>query len=128
MIQHAIMHEGEAKRPTKVGPVRTCAGCQKQVAQHELVRAVSDTAGRLRFDQDMRRAAGRGVYVHRRSECIKAALRGGFARSLRRKVVVSDVAVHSELGFSAAQPERPGPRQSLAASTQASDRNQDNHS
>jgi len=52
-----------------------------------LWRAVADAQGRLRFDTK-RRATGRGVYIHRRPECLQAALRGGFSRSLRRKVVV----------------------------------------
>jgi hypothetical protein len=59
---------------------------------------VADAAGRLHFDSGDR-GSGRGVYVHRRRECLQAALRGGFARSLRRKVVVSDAAVLSELGL-----------------------------
>ena len=115
--------------PGPAAPVRTCVGCKQTSAQDQLQRAVADAAGRLRFDGP-RRAAGRGVYVHRRHECLQAALRSGFSRSLRRKVVVSDAAVLSELGL----PGRTGPRESgsapatLAASTPARVKNQDNHS
>jgi predicted RNA-binding protein YlxR (DUF448 family) len=113
------------------GPRRTCVGCKQVDQQCDLWRAVADAAGRLRFDSRGRApGCGRGVYVHRRSECVQAALRGGFSRSLRRKVVVSDAAVLSELGL----PGRSTPRKSGAApdllvgSTQARVKNQDNHS
>ena len=115
--------------PCVAAPLRTCVGCKQTDAQGSLWRAVADAAGRLRFDGP-RRAAGRGVYVHRRRECLQAALRSGFSRSLRRKIVVSDAAVLSELGL----PGRTGPRESgsapatLAASTPARVKNQDNHS
>ncbi len=110
-------------------PVRTCVGCKQLDLQSSLWRAVADAAGRLHFDSGDR-GSGRGVYVHRRRECLQAALRGGFARSLRRKVVVSDAAVLSELGL----PGRTSPRESgtapdfLAVNTPARVKNQDNHS
>lgn len=112
-----------------LAPIRTCVGCKQPELQSNLWRAVADAAGRLRFDSGGR-GSGRGVYVHRRRECLQAALRGGFARSLRRKVVVSDAAVLSELGL----PGWTNPRESgatpdfLAVNTPARVKNQDNHS
>lgn len=67
-------------------PLRTCAGCRKVARQAELVRGVADSAGRMHLSRTRRRAAGRGTYVHRDATCLQAALHGGFARSLRRKV------------------------------------------
>jgi predicted RNA-binding protein YlxR (DUF448 family) len=123
----------EPPRPIDAGaphrPHRTCVGCKQVDLQAGLWRAVADAAGRLRFDS-RQRESGRGVYVHRRYECMQAALRGGFSRSLRRKVVVSDAAVLSELGL----PGQSAPRKSgatpdlLVGSTQARVKNQDNHS
>lgn len=115
--------------PAALVPLRTCVGCKQPDLQGILWRAVADAAGRLRFDSGGR-GSGRGVYVHRRRECLQAALRGGFARSLRRKVVVSDAAVLSELGL----PGWTSPRESgttpdfLAVNTPARVKNQDNHS
>lgn len=67
-------------------PLRTCAGCRKIARQAELVRGVADGAGRVHLSRARRRAAGRGTYVHRDATCLQAALHGGFARSLRRRV------------------------------------------
>ncbi|MFO0572790.1 MAG: YlxR family protein [Polyangia bacterium] len=67
-------------------PMRTCAGCRKVDRQRDLVRATADSAGRLHLQSDRRRSPGRGTYVHRDAACLQAALAGGFARSLRRRV------------------------------------------
>lgn len=67
-------------------PLRTCAGCRKITRQAELVRGVADSAGRVHLQRTRLRAAGRGTYVHRDATCLQAALHGGFARSLRRRV------------------------------------------
>ena len=77
-------------------PMRTCSGCREVDAQTELLRAVSDANGRLQFRLGHRQA-GRGTYVHRRKRCIEAALKGGFARSLRRTVQSGDVAALYQL-------------------------------
>lgn len=65
-------------------PMRTCVGCRQVVPQAQLLRlAVVDE--RVVADP-RRRAAGRGVYVHARPDCLRAAGKGGLARSLKRGV------------------------------------------
>ncbi|HEY7380811.1 MAG TPA: YlxR family protein [Gaiella sp.] len=66
-------------------PVRTCAGCGRKAAQHELYRFAA-VEGRLTAGA---RLPGRGVYTCRRLACFERALaRRAFARVLRRTVVV----------------------------------------
>jgi predicted RNA-binding protein YlxR (DUF448 family) len=65
-------------------PMRTCVGCRQVVPQAQLLRlAVVDE--RLVADRG-RRASGRGVYVHAQPDCLRAAGKGGLARSLKRGV------------------------------------------
>jgi len=71
-------------------PTRTCAGCQRQDEQHNLVRCVAEASGRINIDEHAR-MPGRGAWLHRRRECVVAAAKGGFARSLRRKTQHVDV-------------------------------------
>ena len=71
-------------------PTRTCAGCQRQDEQHNLVRWVAEASGRINID-DHRQLPGRGAWVHRRRECLEAAVSGGFARSFRRRIRDVDV-------------------------------------
>lgn len=88
-------HAGpEATSP--LAPRRTCVGCQQVTAQGELLRGTVDAAGRLRFD-GRQRESGRGVYLHRNEKCLQAAMRSGFARSLRRKVLVDEAAARQRL-------------------------------
>jgi predicted RNA-binding protein YlxR (DUF448 family) len=77
-----------APPPSGVGdrPQRTCVGCRRVDSQARLLRAVVDAAGRLQFELSPRRGSGRGSYVHRQAVCVQAAVRGGFARSLRRSI------------------------------------------
>ena len=66
------------------GPQRTCVGCRQVVSQAHLLRlaVVEDRV----VPDPRRRAAGRGVYVHARPDCLRAAGKGGLARSLKRNV------------------------------------------
>ncbi|MGB3184389.1 MAG: YlxR family protein [Ornithinimicrobium sp.] len=71
-------------------PLRTCVGCRGRDAQHELLRVVGVGLGAsthetvLLSPDPMRRAGGRGAYVHRVSGCIQSALRRrAFGRALR---------------------------------------------
>jgi predicted RNA-binding protein YlxR (DUF448 family) len=66
-------------------PVRTCVGCRRAVSQATLVRLVLDGAGRIVVDE-ARREPGRGAWVHRDTGCVTGAVKGGLARSFRRKV------------------------------------------
>ena len=64
-------------------PVRTCAGCGRKAAKHELVRFVA-VDGLLTPSE---RGPGRGVYTCRRLSCFeRAAARRAFNRTLRRSV------------------------------------------
>ena len=66
-------------------PIRTCAGCGRKEAKHELVRFVA-CDGTL---TPSKRGPGRGVYTCRRLSCFeRAAARRAFNRTLRRSVRV----------------------------------------
>ena len=56
------------------GPVRSCIACRRQQAKNELLRLVRTSAGLL-YDPDCT-APGRGYYLCRRPECLKALLDG----------------------------------------------------
>lgn len=66
-------------------PVRTCVGCRERAAKGELVRIVADGSS---ITVDRRQVMpGRGAYVHQRDRCIeRATMRGGLARSFRRRL------------------------------------------
>ena len=81
------MHKATDAETPRRKPQRTCVGCRTVDAQDALLRAVLDAAGRISLQKGARRAAGRGAYVHAREACLRAASRGGFARSFRQKVV-----------------------------------------
>lgn len=65
--------------------MRTCVGCRAEAAPVALVRFAFDG---VRLVPDPRqRLGGRGVWVHPRARCIRAAVRGGgFAKVLRAEV------------------------------------------
>ena len=66
-------------------PRRTCVGCRAVVAQDELTRFVL-VHGILTPDP-ARSHPGRGAWLHPNRGCLDLAVkRGGFARSLRRRV------------------------------------------
>jgi predicted RNA-binding protein YlxR (DUF448 family) len=71
-------------------PTRTCVGCQKRDEQKNLVRWVAEESGRIKIDETERQP-GRGAYVHRARGCVEAAVKGGFARSFRRKTQHVDI-------------------------------------
>lgn len=66
-------------------PERTCVGCRAHDARSGLVRFAFD--GQRLVPDPRARLGGRGVWVHPRGSCIRAAVRGGgFARVLRAPV------------------------------------------
>lgn len=71
-------------RPTR--PVRTCVGCRGTGDPATMVRFVLD-GDRVVLDPDSR-APGRGAHLHPDPECWRGAVRGGFARSFRRRITV----------------------------------------
>lgn len=77
-----------ATHTPRQSPVRTCAGCRATAPQAELIRfAVSDAPPYLAPDLG-RRMPGRGVWLGASRRCLEQASRGGFARSLKRKINV----------------------------------------
>ena len=66
-------------------PVRMCAGCRGRAAKAELVRLVA-RAGIAVVDE-AQTAPGRGVYLHRRIECLEQAVkRRSMGRLLRAEI------------------------------------------
>ncbi|MGA9749663.1 MAG: YlxR family protein [Nocardioides sp.] len=68
------------------GPVRTCLGCRRKAARHELLRVVAaDVGSGLAIVPDpTRRRPGRGAHLHPTPACLALALRRrAFPRALR---------------------------------------------
>ncbi|MDR1386103.1 MAG: YlxR family protein [Propionibacteriaceae bacterium] len=73
-------------------PVRTCVGCRRRCPAAELVRLAWDPAtGQVCWDE-ARQRPGRGAWLHRREDCLRAAVkRGGLARTLRQRLSAPDL-------------------------------------
>ena len=66
--------------------VRTCVGCRRQAARHELLRVVvaDDGTGPVLVPDPGRRLPGRGANLHPTPDCLALALRRrAFSRALR---------------------------------------------
>lgn len=71
---------GRRKRP------RTCVGCRKEEGKRGLLRIVRSPEGNVHVDRGGK-APGRGAYLCRDLECLKAARRrDALSRALRVKV------------------------------------------
>ncbi len=57
-------------------PQRTCIGCREVQGKRQLVRVVRSSDGHVRIDPTGKQA-GRGAYIHVKSECWQAAMNGG---------------------------------------------------
>ncbi len=66
--------------PTKMPPLRMCAGCGARKPKRELVRVVRTPDGDVRLDMTGK-APGRGAYLCRDSACLAKAVK---ARRLER--------------------------------------------
>lgn len=76
---------------------RTCAGCGKQAPPEELVRVVHDSgSGEVAVDL-AGSGFGRGAHIHPSPECLTKALRGGFARVFKSKVIGDARALGEEI-------------------------------
>ncbi len=73
--------------PVKKKPMRTCVVCRTKREKKDLLRVVLTPDGEIKYDPTGR-AAGRGSYLCRNEECIKAELArsGKIAKGLRHKV------------------------------------------
>ena len=66
--------------------IRTCVGCGRRDAQEAMLRVVGGVGQGLAPDP-LRRAPGRGAYLHSQAACWDAfVVRRGPVRSLRRSV------------------------------------------
>jgi predicted RNA-binding protein YlxR (DUF448 family) len=66
-------------------PERTCVGCRGKGPKRELLRIARTADGLVAIDPSGR-GDGRGAYVHRRAECVDAALsRRALFRVLRAR-------------------------------------------
>ncbi len=82
---------GAETAPEKRRNERTCAGCQKHAAPEQLVRVVLGPSEPERGHEiavDLAGSAfGRGAHVHPSPECVAKALKSGFSRVFKTKVV-----------------------------------------
>jgi predicted RNA-binding protein YlxR (DUF448 family) len=96
MVENDNEH-GERSEAGKPGPRRQCAGCAKRDFADDLVRVVLDPAdGTLAIDLADSRF-GRGAHVHASIECMQKALRGGFAKVFKTKVIGTVEALGEQL-------------------------------
>jgi predicted RNA-binding protein YlxR (DUF448 family)/ribosomal protein L30E len=90
--------DNSTTEPVKsTGPVRTCAGCQKRVSADELVRVVLDPSSQEIAVDLSGSAFGRGAHVHGTTECLAKALKGGFARVFKTKVVADAKVIGAQI-------------------------------
>ncbi|MDB4987676.1 MAG: putative nucleic-acid-binding protein [Myxococcaceae bacterium] len=81
-----VAYEQEPDEPESA-PERTCAGCREHEERAALLRFAHVPGHKPVIVPDFsNRLGGRGVWVHPRGGCLKRAVRGGFARSLRAQV------------------------------------------
>ena len=96
------MKRGKAK---KQGPERSCVGCRRRAAPHELVRLVAHE-GHLAPDI-YRRLQGRGAHLCPRLSCLENAIkRRGFNRAFRGALSVERAALAAKLAEAFAEAEQ----------------------
>ena len=77
------MSKSKAK---KIIAQRACVGCRKVQDKQEMIRVVRTPEGIVKVDSTGK-AAGRGAYLCKKPECLKAALkRRQFDRAFKTKV------------------------------------------
>lgn len=65
----------------KIYPIRTCFGCGRKEAKHNLMRLALDSNGGVTQDPGQR-SDGRGVYIHPTTECIDRAAKRKLPRQI----------------------------------------------
>jgi len=91
-------NDSSTTEPVKTtGPVRTCAGCQKRVSADELVRVVLDPSSQEIAVDLSGSAFGRGSHVHGNTDCLAKALKGGFARAFKTKIVADAKSIGAQI-------------------------------
>ena len=78
--------------PARKIPQRSCVVCRTKRDKKDLLRVVLTPEGDIKFDPTGR-AAGRGSYLCRNEECIKAELKksGKLAKGLRHSVSADEL-------------------------------------
>lgn len=75
-------------------PMRKCVGCKENAEKKELIRIVKDKDDNI-FVDESGKANGRGVYIHKDSNCLESAFtKKELERSLRCKI---DKDIYDEL-------------------------------
>lgn len=75
-------------------PMRKCVGCKENAEKNELIRIVKDKDDNI-FVDESGKANGRGVYIHKDSNCLESAFTNKeLERSLRCKI---DKDIYDEL-------------------------------
>ncbi|MDR1693263.1 MAG: YlxR family protein [Oscillospiraceae bacterium] len=70
----------------KTEPIRQCAGCREHLPKHGLLRVVRSPEGTVSLDF-VGKAQGRGVYLCRKSACLKRVRKSrALERSLKTAV------------------------------------------
>ncbi len=84
--------------PIKKKPQRTCVVCRTKRDKKDLLRVVLTPEGEIVYDPSGR-MAGRGSYLCRNEECIKAELKksGRLAKGLRHQVTSDELTVLAEV-------------------------------
>ena len=73
-------------KPKKIIAQRACVGCRKVQSKQEMIRVVRTPAGMIDVDL-IGKAPGRGAYLCKKTECLKAASkRRQFERAFKMKV------------------------------------------
>jgi uncharacterized protein len=100
----AVVAESVQLDDMEAAPERTCVGCRTQAERGQLLRFAHVDGCEPPLVPDLgTRLGGRGVWVHPRTDCLKRAVRGGFARALRQRV---DVDLEQLRGFACGQLQR----------------------
>lgn len=99
---HMMTNHDSSAIAAKKRNERTCAGCGKHAPAEELVRVVHDPgSGAIAVDLAgrMPRSAhvGRGAHVHPARDCVAKAVKSGFARSFKAKIVADAATVAADI-------------------------------
>jgi predicted RNA-binding protein YlxR (DUF448 family) len=90
--------DNESSSTAKKRSERTCAGCAKHASADELVRVVHDPgSGAIAVDLASSSFGGRGGHVHPSPDCVAKAVKSGFARVFKAKVIADAAEIGAEI-------------------------------
>jgi predicted RNA-binding protein YlxR (DUF448 family)/ribosomal protein L30E len=94
----AMTTDDENATTAKKRSERTCAGCGKHAPADDLVRVVHDPgSGAIAVDIASSSFGGRGGHVHPSPDCVAKAVKSGFARVFKAKVVCDAAEIGVEI-------------------------------